>query len=137
MIASAPVARGRLVINPLAGIYHGKTLIEAVSMEKLMVTSGVIIPLEQFAKSERLEFVEHMPYFVPCTYGLKDGGRKKCLYVHWLFDYVRDKGVHGPAELERMLLGEGFYAEPVSQLMHLLRENEGTFVFPVPENLSE
>lgn len=125
------VARGAPLINPLAGIYAGKPIVEAVDFEKSMLAPGVVIPLELLNADEREAVVSHIPYFVPTVYRLRNGTQRPCLYVNWLYGYVRAKKISGLDALRRQMEADGFFREKIDQLLDLVADNLGTFPFPV------
>ena len=129
--ARGSVARGRPMINPLAGIYFGKPIVEAVTLEREMAAPGVVIPLQCLTDDERLEVIDHLPYFVPTNYRLKNGKTMPCLYVNWVYDYVRRKEIRGLDELARQFATDRFFPEKSGQLIEFLRDNLDTFPFPV------
>ncbi|MCK4372608.1 MAG: hypothetical protein KAW61_05645, partial [candidate division Zixibacteria bacterium] len=124
------VSRGHVAINPMVGIYHGKPIVEAVGIEKQMKVPGIIIPLTYLNHDERLQLVQHLPYFVPCTYRFRDGKTDKCLYVNWVYFYVQDTNVVGFDQLGERLRLDGHRPEDVDLLIAFLSDNQDTFPFP-------
>jgi hypothetical protein len=125
------VTRGRPMINPLAGIYFGKPIVECSAYEKRMTAPGIIIPLQYLAVDERKTIIEHLPYFVPSIYSFRDGNKEPCLYVNWVYHYVRKRSVRDLEGLRKQMEVDGFHMEKTRQLIDFLRDNLEAFPFPI------